>query len=91
VHDAVTLESAGLPSVCLESGAFSNQAQYQADMLNLHDVRVAFVPHPISNAASTELVRRAEEAFTSVVQALGSDEPLQPPAWLGNAKQGCAS
>lgn len=91
MHDAVTLESAGLPSVCLVSGAFSNQAQYQAEMLNFRDVRVAYIPHPVSNAVSTQLARHAEEAFASVMKALCSDEALQLPAWLGSAKQGCSS
>jgi len=91
VHDAVSFEVAGLPSVCLVSSAFVHQAQYQANMLNLPDVRVSFLRHPISDATSADLVNKTEECYDSVVQAISVDSPLQLPAWLEAAPQGCSS
>lgn len=71
------------------SGAFKSQAQYQAALLNLTDVRVTFVRHPISDAAPAEIVGKAEESFGAVVKAIETDVPLPVPAWLEDAPQGC--
>jgi len=73
------------------SGAFKSQAQYQADMLNLSDVRVTFLRHPISDAAPAELVGKAEESFGFVVKAIETEFPLQMPAWIEDAPQGCST
>jgi len=58
------------------SSGFASQAKYQADMLNLSDVRVSFVRHPISDASPEELVGKAEETFKHAVEAIKTDAPL---------------
>lgn len=63
------------------SSGFAGQAKYQADMLNLSDVRVAFVRHPISDATPQEMASKAEESWGDVAMAIQSDEPLKVPDW----------
>jgi len=75
----------------LISGAFAAQAAYQADLLNLSDVRVSFVRHPISDAPHAAIVSKAEESYDAVVRAISTDAPAQAPAWLRDAAQGCSS
>jgi len=73
------------------SSAFAGQAQYQAEMLKLKDVRVSFVRHPISDADPAVMASHAEEAFDSIVQAISEDAPLQTPSWVQAAPQGCST
>lgn len=73
------------------SGAFAGQAQYQADILNMSEVRVSFVRHPISDATPAALAVKAEESYRTVVQAISTDEPVPAPAWLEEPSQQCAS
>lgn len=58
------------------SSGFADQTKYQAEMLNLPDVRVSFVRHPISNATPAELVSKAEETFAHAIEAIKTGEPL---------------
>jgi len=60
-------------------------------MLNLSEVRVAYVAHPISNASSLEMANKASQSYGSAVQAISSNTPIQMPDWVSNASQGCAS
>lgn len=58
------------------SSGFAGQAKYQAEMLNLSDIRVSFVRHPISDATPDELVNKAEETFQHAVEAIKTGDPL---------------
>jgi len=73
------------------SSAFAEQSQYQADMLNLSDIRVSFVRHPISDATSDEMVSKAEESWAIATQAIETSAPLQVPVWVESTRQGCNS
>lgn len=73
------------------SSAFAEQSQYQADMLNLADIRVSFVRHPISDATPDEMVRKAEESWAIATNAIQTSAPLQIPVWVEGTQQGCNS
>jgi len=74
------------------SSAFAAQAQYQAEMLNLSDIRVAYCRHPISDATSAEMVSKAEETFELASAAIKTDAPIAAPTWAKAGKDtGCSS
>jgi len=73
------------------SSAFAEQCQYQADMLNLSDIRVSFVRHPISDATSDEMVGKAEESWAVAAKAIETSAPLTVPSWVASTQQGCNS
>jgi len=60
-------------------------------MLNLSDVRVCFVRHPISDATPTQMVKKAEESFEAVCRALESDAPVDVPDWVETSAEACKS
>jgi len=70
--------------------AFTGQAQYQADMLNLPAVPVAYVRHPLSNNTPKEISAKVEESFDVAVQTIRAG-PVEAPAWATGAPQGCSS
>lgn len=73
------------------SSAFANQAQYQAEMLRLPDVRLSFVRHPISDASPEALAGKAEESLGPALQAISQSDLVEEQAWVHAAPQGCAS
>jgi len=73
------------------SSGFSGQAKYQAEMLNLSDVRVSFVRHPISDATPQEMVSKAEESWSAASTAIASNDVPEAPAWVTGSSQGCAT
>lgn len=77
--------------MCLVSGAFSGQARYQAEMLNLPDVRVSYVRHPISTASAAELVQKTEESWSVAEDALKTNNAIADAAWVADAPQGCST
>lgn len=91
MHDAASLEAAGLPCACVVSSAFAAQAKYQAEMLGLPDVPVAFVRHPVSNATGAEMGSKAEESYSTVLALLQEGATVEAPDWATAAPQGCSS
>jgi len=73
------------------SSGFSGQAKYQAEMLNLSDVRVSFVRHPISDATPQEMVSKAEESWSAASSAIASNAVPEAPAWVTGSSQDCAT
>eukprot|EP00035_Acanthoeca_spectabilis_P037800 m.47507 g.47507 ORF g.47507 m.47507 type:complete len:92 (-) comp8868_c0_seq1:301-576(-) len=70
MHDTVTLESLGVPTVGLYSSAFRSQAAFQAEKRGLTAAARAFVPHPISDQTKEQLTAKATAVFDEVVLAL---------------------
>lgn len=64
------------------SSAFAGQCEYQADMLNLSRIRVSFVRHPISDATSQDIVKKAEETYTHAVEAIKMEEGPAFQDWV---------
>jgi len=69
------------------SSGFAGQAKYQAEMLNLSEVRVGFVRHPISDATPQEMVNKAEETWLAASTAITNNTALVMPAWAKGSSQ----
>lgn len=91
MHDAASFEQAGIPSVCMVSSGFAKQAQHQAEVLNLSDIRVSFVRHPVSDATPADMVSKANESFGTAAKAITTDGPVDVPDWVVNNPQGCST
>lgn len=72
MHDTVSLESVGVPSVFVASDEFIGAALVQAEALGMPDVRRVFVPHPIQDRTDEEMRAIAEAAVAEVLEALTS-------------------
>jgi alkanesulfonate monooxygenase SsuD/methylene tetrahydromethanopterin reductase-like flavin-dependent oxidoreductase (luciferase family) len=70
VHDTVSFEIQGIPSVFLASTEFVEAATAQAEALGLPDVKRLFVPHPIQDATDDEMRAKADAVFDSILGAL---------------------
>jgi hypothetical protein len=70
VHDAVSFEIQGIPSVFLASTEFVEAATAQAGALGLPEVKRLFVPHPIQDATDDEMRAKADAVFDSILGAL---------------------
>ncbi len=70
MHDTVSFEIQGIPSVFLASTEFVEAATAQAEALGLPDVKRLFVPHPIQDATDAEMRMKAEAVFDSILGSL---------------------
>jgi len=70
VHDTVSFEIQGIPSVFLASTEFVEAATAQAEALGLPDVKRVFVQHPIQDATDAEMRMKAEAVFDSILGSL---------------------
>ena len=70
MHDTVSFEIQGIPSVFLASTEFVEAATAQAEALGLPDVKRLFVPHPIQDATDSEMRAKADAVFDSILGAL---------------------
>ena len=70
MHDTVSFEIQGIPSVFLASTEFVEAATAQAEALGLPEVKRLFVPHPIQDATDQEMRMKAEAVFDSILGSL---------------------
>lgn len=70
MHDTVSFEIQGIPSVFLASTEFVEAATAQAEALGLPDVKRVFVQHPIQDATDAEMRMKAEAVFDSILGSL---------------------
>lgn len=70
MHDTVSFEIRGIPSVFLASSVFVDAAEKQAHALGLPEVRRIFVPHPIQDATDAEMQAKADAVVDDVIAAL---------------------
>lgn len=73
MHDTVSFELQGLPSVCVASTAFVDAAASQAAALGLPAVRRVWVPHPIQDATDDEMRAKADAVVEEIIRALTED------------------
>jgi hypothetical protein len=69
VHDAVDLESRGIPAVFVASTEFIEAAKVQASALGFEPAAV-FVPHPIQDRTDNEMKILANDAFESILSEI---------------------
>jgi hypothetical protein len=70
VHDTVSFEINGLPSVFIASSEFIDAAEVQARALGLPEVKRIFVPHPIQDATDDEMRQKADAIVDDIITAL---------------------
>jgi hypothetical protein len=66
LHDAVTLESRGLPVVVLCTTPFMNAAAAHARILGRADLRATEVVHPLVTLSPDEVRERAEAVIAAI-------------------------
>ena len=63
MHDGVTFEQTGKPSLVLCTHPFDPTGRMIAKTLGLPDFQYALVDHPIGSASTEELLERARDAY----------------------------
>jgi hypothetical protein len=69
LHDAVTLEAFGVPSLCVTTTQFDILARVEATAMGLPDVQILAVPHPLGAGLPIPQVR--EKADASIAELIG--------------------
>ena len=69
MHDIVSLEGAGVPSVFVASSEFVEAARAQSEALGAEPMRV-FVQHPIQDRTDDEMRALADSAVGPILDAL---------------------
>ncbi|GII30246.1 hypothetical protein Pmi06nite_36880 [Planotetraspora mira] len=70
VHDAVALETRGIPTVAIHTSVFMNSAIAHAKAFGRSDLQFVEVEHPIAAISDDELRQRAAKIVDSVAAAL---------------------
>ena len=68
MHDAISAERVGTPSVAIMTEAFVSGAELMAGALGLAGYPFAVISHPVASAGDSELEAKA---IATIVQALG--------------------
>ena len=70
LHDVLSFESAGLPSVLVASDVFVQAAADQAAKLGAPGARRVFVPHPVQDRTDEEMRAMAATVAGELIAAL---------------------
>jgi hypothetical protein len=70
VHDAISAETLGIPSVGVITDRFLPTARAMAQFMGLPEYPVAMVSHPISNNTDDEVRAKAAEVVRQVIALL---------------------
>lgn len=70
LHDVLSFESAGLPSVLVASDVFVQAAADQAAKLGAPAARRVFVPHPVQDRTDDEMRAMAAGVADELIAAL---------------------
>jgi len=72
MHDAIRLETAGIPTAVLVTTVFLHEAKVQREALGMIDIEPVVVTHPLSTLSNEQLDERAAEALDQIVRAWGA-------------------
>ncbi len=72
LHDVLSFESAGLPSVLVASDVFVQAATDQAAKLGAPGARRVFVPHPVQDRTDDEMRAMAAAVADDLIAALSA-------------------
>ena len=70
LHDAVTLEDKGIPSVLLCTDEFAPLARAESVAKGMNGLPLAVIPHPLADNRPAEVKRKAEAIVDEVVEIL---------------------
>ncbi|HEY1727223.1 MAG TPA: hypothetical protein VGG22_02450 [Candidatus Baltobacteraceae bacterium] len=71
MHDAIRLETSGIPTAVLVTTVFLHEAKVQREALGMTAIEPVVVTHPLSTLSNEQLDERAAEALEQVVHAWG--------------------
>jgi hypothetical protein len=71
MHDAIRLETSGIPTAVLVTTVFLHEAKVQREALGMSAIEPVVVTHPLSTLSNEQLDERATEALEQVVRAWG--------------------
>ena len=74
VHDAVRLESRGVPTAVVGTEPFVDEALEQARVLGMPDYRAVLVAHPVQLLSDEEVRALADGAFDAIVARLTQND-----------------
>jgi hypothetical protein len=72
VHDAVEFEKRGTPTVSIISTEFEGLGKVEAQALGMANLPMVIVPHPIGGIPLEDVVKKADNAFDSMIKALSA-------------------
>ncbi len=70
MHDAMTLEGKGIPTVVICTGPFMNSAHVHARTFGRTDFRPVGIPHPLGGLKPEAVKERADSILDEIVAAL---------------------
>jgi hypothetical protein len=71
MHDAIRLETSGIPTAVLVTTVFLHEAKVQCEALGMTAIEPVVVTHPLSTLSNEQLDERASEALEQIVRAWG--------------------
>lgn len=69
MHDAVTLESMGLPTAVIVTSEFTLEAVTQRDALGMSGLEAVVIQHPLSSLTAAEIGERIASAVPQIERA----------------------
>ena len=78
MHDAISLESLGMPAAVVVTTMFVHEARVQREALGMNDLVPVVIDHPLSSISDEEIRSRAAQALTQVV-AVWQGRQAEPP------------
>jgi len=70
LHDSITLEHLGIPTVAVATDEFRTAARAQAAALSRPDYDAVYVSHPIQDQTRGEIEARADSAIAEIARRL---------------------
>jgi hypothetical protein len=70
MHDAISLESLGIPTAVIITSEFLREAELQRAALGMNAIAPVVIEHPLSTLSDEAIRSRAAQALPGVVAAL---------------------
>ena len=70
MHDAISLESLGIPTAVIITSEFLREAELQRAALGMNAIAPVVIEHPLSTLTDEAIRSRAAQALPGVVAAL---------------------
>lgn len=81
VHDGVSLERAGVPSISVISEPFGIKVRLEVESWGLPELPVQILPHPIGQLSREKMRAITDDAFDEVVFALTNEDSVVADAY----------
>jgi hypothetical protein len=75
MHDAISLESLGMPAAVVVTTTFVHEARVQREALGMNDLVPVVIEHPLSSLSDEEIRGRAAQALGQVIAVWQGTQP----------------